>query len=247
MKWLPGGWQRDEVDRNRGTVPAGDDPGTMRYGPEPATRAQGPARQDRESGPSPLLAADARDVDVSAHSFRNLLIGGGVSGFLVVLCAATIVNKGSSVGVWIWQLIFGVLFLWFAASARGMLNSRGFLFDRSGFYARTKGEIVGVGWEEISAIGVGSLPWIQHKRPVHPERRQALEVYPVDPRFPERHPELDRWRIDEPAPMPGLPALRYRFHLPPFNRLPRFLENAVQKVAPRKWVGHYRRQLPPPQ
>lgn len=73
-----------------------------------------------------------------------------------------------------------------------------------------------------------------------------MELYPADPRFPERHPEFDRWLIEEPAPVPGLPGLRYRFHLPPMTRVPRRIEHAVQTVAPRKWVGRYGRQLPAP-
>ncbi|MGP4018043.1 hypothetical protein [Saccharopolyspora sp. 5N708] len=248
MKWLPGGWQR--ADREWATVPGrrpnhGD---TARY---TAERAAGPERGTRVQpggGHRPtLLGADAQDVDVSASSFKTLVIGGGLSGLITVLIAATLVNKGNTVGMWIAQLVFGVIFLWFISSARGMFSSRGFLLDRSGFYARTRGEVFGVTWDEVAAVGVGTLPWIQHRRPVAPERRQALEIYPADPGFAARHPEFDRWRIDEPPSMPGLPGERYRFHLPPFSRLPKTLEGAVQKIAPHKWVGQYRRQLPPPQ
>jgi hypothetical protein len=244
MKWLPGGWQR--ADQERGTVPRRTvaEHGTAKYPePPPAARSGG----EHPPHGATLLGAQAQDVDVSANSFRNLLVGGGISGFLTVLCAASLVNQGGGVGLWIWQLVFGVIFLWFVGASRGMLSSRGFLLDRSGFYARTRGEVVGVAWGEIKAVGVGSLPWIQHNRPVHPERRQALEIYPADPGFDARHPELERWRIDEPASMPGLPGVRYRFHLPPFSRLPRQLEHAVQMVAAQKWVGHYKRELPKPQ
>jgi hypothetical protein len=194
-----------------------------------------------------LLGTDAQDVDVSATSFKTLLIGGGVSGLLTVLIAATLVNNGSTVGMWIWQLVFGVIFLWFVSASRGMLSGRGFLFDRSGFYARTRGEVFGVTWDEIAAVGIGTLPWVQHRRPVSPEQRTALEIYPADPGFAVRHPEFERWRIEEPPSMPGLPGERYRFHLPPFSRLPKTLEGAVQAIAPAKWVGQYRRHLPPPQ
>ncbi|KAA5832711.1 hypothetical protein ABT337_12910 [Saccharopolyspora hirsuta] len=252
MKWLPGGWERaDRVDnQQRQTVPARplDGRTTARYTSEraavqePATRVQpGPGHRPT------VLGADARDVDVSASSFKALLIGGGISGLCTVLIAATLVNQGSSVGLWIWQLVFGVIFVWFIAGSRGVLNGRGFLIDRSGFYARTSGEVFGVAWDEIKAVGIGTLPWIQHRRPVAPERRQALEFYPADPGFAARHPELERWRVTEPASMPGMPGERYRFHLPPFSRLPKTLEAAVQDVAPQKWVGHYRRQLPKPQ
>ncbi|WP_188985420.1 hypothetical protein [Saccharopolyspora thermophila] len=244
MKWLPGGWQRaDRVDQERATVPARARD-TARYTsgppPEPATRVQ-PGVGHRPV----LLSADAHDVDVSASSFRMLLVGGGISGLLTVLMAAALVNSGSSVGLWIGQLVFSVLFLWFITASRGMLSSRGFLIDRSGFYARTRGEVFGVAWDEIKAVGVGTLPWIQNSRPVAPERRQALEFYPADPGFAARHPELDRWLVAEPPSMPGLPGERYRFHLPPFSRLPRNLEAAVQAVAPQKWVGQYKRRLPP--
>ena len=212
---------------------------------DPAQSAE-PATQSVQPQSASGLGPDAHDVDVSAASFRLLLIGGGISGFLTVLCAASLVDKGSSASTWLWQLVFGVIFLWFLTASRGIFSGRGFLLDRSGFYARTRGEVVGVPWTEIAAVGVGSLPWIQNKRLSHPERRQAFEVYPADPGFVARHPEFDRWRVDEPPPMPGLPGVRYRFHLPPVSRLPRYLEHAVQAVAPRKWVGHYRREQPAP-
>ncbi|GAA2778677.1 hypothetical protein [Saccharopolyspora taberi] len=247
MKWLPGGWARaDRVDPERGTVPAGQNQrGTARYtaADDETVRAQ-PRQQDRPPAPT-VLSGEAQDVDVSASTFRTLLIGGGISGLFTVLCAATLVNRGATVGMWVWQLVFGVIFLWFLSSSRGMLSSRGFLLDRSGFYARTRGEVVGVSWDEIAAVGVGSLPWIQHNRPIPPDRRHALEFYPADRGFAARHPEFERWRVEEPPSMPGLPAERYRFHLPPFSRLPRSLEHGVQAVAPRKWVGHYKRELPP--
>jgi hypothetical protein len=253
MKWLPGGWQRSENAEHE-TTPRRTTPypeWTAKIGnsqAEPATKVQsGTPGQSPAKGPTGAtgLAPDAQDVDVSATSFRTLLIGGGISGLLTVLCAAALVNNGASPTMWLWQLLFGVIFLWFITASRGMLASRGFLFDRSGFYVRTKGEVFGVPWTEVGAVGVGSLRWIENKRPVHPERRQALEIYPADPAFPDRHPEFDRWLVEESAPMPGLPGLRYRFHLPPINRLARHLERATQTVAPRKWVGQYRRHQPP--
>lgn len=250
MKWLPGGWQRaDRGGREWATSPRRSaDGGTVRYDGAhngPGTRVY--AREERPAEPpAPVgLGPEARDVDVSAGSFRMLLIGGGLSGFLTVLCAATLVTSGNSVGTWFWQLVFGVVFLWFAVSARGMLSSRGFLLDRSGFYARTRGEVFGVPWQEISAIGVGSLPWIEQNRPVHPQRRVALEFYPADPHFPARHPELERWLVEEPPSLANTPGVRYRFHLPPFARVPRHVEEAVRAVAPTKWLGRYRRNLPP--
>ncbi|MCX2732271.1 hypothetical protein OOZ19_18695 [Saccharopolyspora sp. NFXS83] len=252
MKWLPGGWQRaDRSEREWATVPGrvtGKSDATARFGAErggPGTRVYDKHDRPAETAAPIGLGPEAQDVDVSAGSFRLLLIGGGLSGFGTVLCAATLANNGSSVGVWIWQLVLGIIFLGFVLSSRGMLNSRGFLLDRSGFYARTLGEVYGVSWNEISAIGIGSLPWIEQKRPVHPERRVALEFYPADPGFGGRHPELDRWRVEEQPSLPGTSSVRYRFHLPPFTRLPRAVERAVQTVAPRKWVGHYRRHLPP--
>ncbi|MDR7301103.1 hypothetical protein [Haloactinomyces albus] len=275
MKWLPGGWQRadrvgdnrrgtDRVDTQRATVPrraAPEQPtvaqraqsphrATAQY-PEQRPHASGPATktyakdQDVPAAPAPMLGVEARDVDVSAAAFRNLLVGGGISGFLTVLCAAALSGSGGSVWLWIWQIVFGAIFLWFLASAKGTLSSRGFLLDRGALYARTRGEVFGVPWDEIVAAGVGSLPPIQQKRMVPPDRRRAFEFYPADSAFVHRHPEFERWRVEEPAPMPGLPGIRYRFHLPPLSRLPRHLEHAVQDVAPQKWIGHYRRELPP--
>lgn len=222
--------------------------GTARYTSEHAA-TQGPAtRVQPGPGHRPVvLGADARDVDVSASMFRALVIGGGLSGLGTVLVAAALVNKGSTVGLWVWQLVFAVLFLWFIVGSRGVFNGRGFLVDRSGFYARTTGEVFGVSWDEIKAVGIGTLPWVQHGRLVAPDRRQALEFYPADPGFAARHPELERWRVIEPASLPGMPDERYRFHLPPFSRLPRALEGAVQDVVPQKWVGHYKRSLPGPE
>ncbi|MEV4644049.1 hypothetical protein [Saccharopolyspora sp. NPDC049426] len=242
MKWLPGGWQRADWSEPTRTIPRG----TARYtsGRQAAEPHPPPA-----GAPAPtMLGADAHDIDVSSASFRSLLIGGGISGLGTVLIAAALVNNGSTAGMWFWQLVFGVAFLWFVMGSRGMLRGRGFLIDRSGFYARTMGEVVGVDWREIKAVGIGALPWIENKRPVNPERRRALEIYPADAGFMDRHPELDRWLVEEPPTVQGLPPDRYRFHLPPFSRLPKDLEAAVKDIAPQKWVGQYRRHLPrPPQ
>lgn len=248
MKWLRGGWSRaDWVDpqqrtMQQRTMPAGqqDSTGTRRY-----TSEHG--QQPDQPRPAGLLSPQARDVDVSAAGFRMLLVGGGLSGLMTVLCAATLTYKGNSVGMWLWQLLFGVLFLWFVNATRGMLNGRGFLLDHSGFYVRTRGEVFGVPWQEIGAIGVGTLPWVEHRRPVHPERRVALEFYPTDPGFADRHPEWERWRVTEPPSIAGTPGERYRFHLPPFSRLPKTLEGAVRGIVPRKWIGQYRREQPPTQ
>lgn len=240
MKWLPGGWQRADWSETTRTIPRS----TARY------TSQGQAGYPAAApGPQPtLLGADARDVDVSAAGFRSLLIGGGISGLGTVLAAASLANNGSSVGMWIWQLIFAGAFIWFVLGSRGMLRGRGFLIDRSGFYARTMGEVYGVDWSEIKAVGIGTLPWIQDRKLVNPERRRALEIYPADPGFAERHPEMERWWIEERPTVQGLPPDRYRFHLPPFSRLPKELERAIRDIAPQKWIGTYRRELPrPPQ
>lgn len=272
MRWLPDGWQRGrQADSERATTPhrsatadaraqGAERTRRLRGNPAPAAgpeQPQGTARLsvDDDAGRAPgssersgraMLAADARDVDVSAASFRNLVVGGGVSGFVTVLCAAALVDSAGSAWLWLWQLISGVAFLWFVSSARGSMSSRGFLIDRTAFYARTRGEVFGIPWSEIGAAGIGARPLVENRRPVHPERRRALELYPADPAFPARHPELERWRVEEPAPISGLPGVRYRFHLPPLSRLPHRLEEAVTASAGRKWVGHYRRHLPQP-
>jgi len=244
MKWLPGGWERADVERQRPTTPANSAERTVLHpeGPRRPSARPEPAPGGRTAG---MLSPDAQDVDVSAGSFRNLLVGGGLSGFFTVLFAAGLVNNPSSPGLWLGQIVSVMVFALFVRSAGGMLRSRGFLFDRGAFYARTRGEVFGVPWEEIAAVGIGSLPWQQHRRPTSPERRHAMELYPADPGFPGRHPELERFLVEEPAPMPGLADIRYRFHLPPMTRVPRRVEHAVQTVAPRKWIGRYGRQLPP--
>lgn len=252
MKWLPGGWQRaDRAQPERGTVPVSVAPeqGTAKYTPADAAAYAAPPPHGHNAAPAGRqggMLTDAYDVDVSASLFRNFLVGGGTSALATVLIAAVMVNQGPSIIMWLWQLLFGVAFVWFVTAGRGMLASRGFLLDRSGFYARTQGTVVGVPWQEISAVGIGQLPWIQDKRPTHPERRQALEFFPADGAFADRHPQFDRWLVQEPPPMRGLPGVRYRFHLPPFTRIPRTVEQAVRAVEPRKWVGSYQRQSQTP-
>ncbi|WP_019855185.1 hypothetical protein [Actinopolyspora mortivallis] len=268
MKWLPGGWQRaDRANPKGGTAPYStlaqhetvverrnvppDDTGTVpqrttsrRSDAPPPTRVASKAAQWSES--APLLGEHARDVDVSGAAFRNLVIGGGTSGFLTVLCAAALAGSGNGFWLWCWQIVFGVVFLWFLASAKGAMSGRGFLVDNRGIYPRTSGEVFAVPWSEITAVGVGSLRPVENRKLVPPERRRALEIFPADPGFAARYPELDRWRVEESPPMQGLPGVRYRFHLPALNRLPKRLEKAVQEAAPRVWVGQYRRKPPAP-
>lgn len=211
-----------------------------------STPVQTAGRNPQPPAGSALLGSQARDVDVSASSFRNLLIGGGSTGLLTVLCAAALVDQGSGLWLWVWQIFFAALFLWFLAGSRGALASRGFLIDRSGLYVRSRGEVIGVSWDEISAVGVGDQPWIHNRRPTNPERQQAIEFFPADGAFPDRHPELDRWLIEEPPPRQGLPTIRYRFHIPPLSGVPKAIERAMEPIAPRKWLGHYKREPLPP-
>ncbi len=227
----------------RGTAPyRADDDG--------ATGFRGGNRATRQYTADPIgatgLGTQARDVDISVSSFRNLLVGGGITGFGTVLCAAALATQGSGVWLWVWQLLFGMAFCWFLAASPGALSSRGVLFDHTGLYVRDRGDVVGVGWDEIHGVGVGTLPWIKQGRLANPQRKQAFELYPSDPMFPTRHPHLERWRVHEPPPMHGLPGVRYRFHLPPLSGLPRRLQRAVQSVAPRKWIGRYHREPLPP-
>ncbi|GAB3544134.1 hypothetical protein J2S53_004381 [Actinopolyspora lacussalsi] len=277
MKWLPGGWQRaDRVDPEgktaprrtvpqqetvveRRNVPPGEPTppsasGSTRQDAYPSTRVQRRAGGDptsagpeRGGGRAVLLGEHARDIDVSAAAFRNLAVGGGISGFLTVLCAAALADSPGGVWLWIWQLVFGVCFVWFITSAKGSLSGRGFLVDQRGICPRTSGEVFAVPWDEVAAAGIGSLRPIENRRLVHPGRRRCLELFPADSAFPGRHPELERWRVEEPPPMQGLPSVRYRFHLPVLSRLPKRLEQAVQAAAPRVWVGNYRRRPPTPE
>ncbi|ASU77832.1 hypothetical protein CDG81_05355 [Actinopolyspora erythraea] len=251
--------QQETVVERRNVPPGGSTPpsasrrGSTRQDAYPATRVQRRAGGVGESAGAPrsggavLLGEHARDVDVSAAAFRNLAVGGGASGFLTVLCAAALAESPGGVWLWIWQLVFGVCFVWFIASAKGSFSGRGFLMDNRGICPRTSGEVFAVPWEEVTAVGVGSLRPVENRRLVHPERRRALELFPADSAFPERHPELERWRVEEPPPIQGLPAVRYRFYLPALSRLPKRLEQAIQAAAPRVWVGHYRRRIPTPE
>jgi hypothetical protein len=213
-----------------------DDGGTLKYSTE-----RPPPNRKSSSAPA-LLDPRARDVDVSSSSFRNLLIGGGFSGLGTILCAADISQRGGGLWTWFWQLAFAVVFLWFVTASRGILSGRGFLVDRSGLYMRTRGEVFGVSWDEISAAGVSTQPWIHQRRLAHPGRRCAFEFFPADRGFSARHPELERWLIDDRPPRPGLPTTRYRFFLPPLSRIPKQLEESVRTMAPRVWVGKYRRE-----
>lgn len=231
MRWLTGGWQRAEPATVRAASPVDE---TRPY--------------DSPQEPPPVMRLDsrARDIDVSGSIFRNLLVGGGITGFGTVLCAASIAESGGGLWLWFWQLVFAACFIWFVSGARGVFTGRGFMVDRNGLYVRAGGDIFGVPWNEIEAVGVGSLPWVHNRRPVHPARRQAFEFFPAGHGFAARHPELERWLVRDTPPSRGLPSARYRFFLPPLSRLPRRLESAVQSAAGRKWLGHYRRDLPHP-
>src|SRR5690606_41497356 len=185
----------------RPPVPGGGGDGGTAWLTAPGGRIPEAARGGRRR--TVLLGPGARDVDVRASSFRTFLLGGGISGLVAVLCAANLAYQGNSVGAWLLQLVSAVVFGYFLVGSRGMLNSRGFLFDRSGFYARTKGEVFGVGWDEIAAVGVSTLSCLPARPGASPGRRVALEFWAGRPGLAEGAPERDRWGGREASPSPA--------------------------------------------
>ncbi|MBP2472525.1 hypothetical protein JOF53_001397 [Crossiella equi] len=184
----------------------------------------------------------AYDLDFGVTSARWLLVAGAVSGLGTIVCAAVVANGDAKATTWVLQLLFFALFIWSAAGLRRALRGRGFVATGDALSWRSDGTVHRVPWSEIGAIGIGTLPWLNHASLVHPEQRESLELYPADPAFPARYPALDPWRVEEEPPVAGLPGTRYRFPFPPFTRLPKRIEQAVQEIQPKRWHGRYARQ-----
>ncbi|WP_156051717.1 hypothetical protein [Allokutzneria albata] len=231
MKWRRGGWER---------VPAPSSVAeTSVVNPQrpPTMKIAAPER-------ALALQPGAVDLDFGVSGARWLMLGGGISGFLAVVCAAILTDGETHPWIWLWQIVSGAAFLWFVGSARASLRGRGLIVDRRALWWRAEGTLHAVPWQEIGAVGISSRPLLDRASVVRPDQRIGLEVFPADPAFPARYPQLDQWRVDEPPPREGLPATRYRFPLPPAGRLPGKVEDAVQDVAANAWVGRYRIEAP---
>lgn len=73
-------------------------------------------------------------------------------------------------------------------------------------------------------------------------REIALDVYPVSPEAPHRHPALQPyWQPNVVPPLPGLPAYGWRFPLPPVLSISQDIGQGVQLHQPSRWLGGYRR------
>ncbi|MCK2243596.1 MULTISPECIES: hypothetical protein [unclassified Crossiella] len=225
MQWRRGGWEREAPPTQ--VNPVLTDP----------TKRSATRKMAAPKVANPL----AYDLDFGAASARWLLLAGALFGLATVACAAVIANGDAKGTTWVAQLIFAALFLWSVFSIRGTLRGRGVIATGDALSWRSDGSVHRIPWSEIGAVGVGTLPWFNHASLVHPEQREALEIFPADPSFPARNPALDRWRVEEEPPMPGLPGTRYRFPFPPFTRLPKRIEQAVQEIQPKRWHGRYPR------
>jgi hypothetical protein len=139
--------------------------------------------------------------------------------------------------------------LFFCALAAVMFPLRrhrlpGVAVDAAGIWWYRDRRATLVPWPEIAGVGVGYLqaPAAAVVGGSSPGQRKnlALEVFLHTPDLPAGS-ALRTWSATEPAPAPTLPADRLRFVMPA-GADRRDLHAAVERYAPRLWVGEYARE-----
>jgi hypothetical protein len=108
-----------------------------------------------------------------------------------------------------------------------------------------------LGWDEVAGVGIGyeQPPEIPTLRPgkyladklLDQRRHIAAEVFPRDPQVVGRHPILLPYRREQDPPSAGLPAVRWRFPLPPMARLTAHVERGVETFQRERWLGWFAR------
>ncbi|WP_375546521.1 hypothetical protein [Actinophytocola gossypii] len=190
-------------------------------------------------------------LDVGTTDGRKAVIGSVVAGILGLLAVVSGVLAASDdgVGVGIVLIVVGVLLLLpgvFALVARDKLfRPRRLVIEPPGLrWDDPKGAPWAVRWNELAAVAVTRRPVrrftvgvsdaIAHKasdKLLGDNALVWLDLYPADPGFATRHPELAHlWQHD------GLQH-GYRFPLGGNVRFVPGIEHAVGRFAPHLWRG----------
>lgn len=166
----------------------------------------------------------------------NAVAGGDLDGGVATVIGGTITGF----------FALGLLFCVLAAAVFPARRHRlpGVAVDAAGIWWYRDRHATLVPWPDIAGVGIGHLraPSVAQVAgsSLGNRKNPALEVFLRTPHLPEGS-VLRTWAAAEPAPNPALPADRLRFVLPTGSD-GHGLRTAVERHAPRLWVGEYERK-----
>lgn len=158
--------------------------------------------------------------------------------------------------------IFGILWAMIVVRLPVLLQRRGLVFDERGVHYWHGESWSVLAWEDVAAVGIGyeqppDLPKIptsiegaikdvledriKDVLKLDGKRRVAVEIFPVTLESMQGHTALARYRREYPAPLEGLPSVRWRIALPPVIGVARGIGRGVESFQPQRWLGWFAR------
>jgi hypothetical protein len=177
---------------------------------------------------------------VGKKAGRQALLGGAVSGGLGLLCIISAITgqvSGGS-GVLIGVLVLGLIFLGIGVlvgvTARRVTRARRLVFDANGVrWDDPQGKAWAVRWEELSNVTISRTKQRRVQLTDYVMRRilVRLDLFPADPAFRQRHPEMEHlWEFHRVRNGYRLPL----GHAPDFIPL---IQDGMQRFRPQIYGG----------
>lgn len=207
----------------------------------------------------PRFDAGATRVDIGRGSVKALFVFLPLLVAACVACVAAVAGAADRATAIVGICFAGFFGLWLLLLLRALpriVERRGLVFDARGvhFWRRSAWDLLP--WPEIAAIGIG---YDEPRRPpvrrlskvladqvltavgFEHRRNIAVEIFPQSPAALDRHPDLTRYRREQPPPREGLSALRWRVVLPPLAARADEIDQAVQALRPALRLGWFER------
>ena len=248
-----------------GQVSGATSAGSMLSSPVPGDPAGSGPALDAE----PTFAPDAHRLDLGRLGAITLVVGIALTGPLGWACGYAVVTDPDPAVKAIagfFGLLFGGLCLLFIGNFWRVTRPRGIVVGAAGiwFWHGTSWDLVR--WTQAARVGLSyemppELPtiggpmahlkarvsgWLKDRiygaLRVTDKRGIALEIVPMREEDLAKLPGLLRYRAKEPAPMPGLPPVRWRVALPGGYHSFEKLVTAGERFGGHTWEGWFRRQ-----
>ena len=210
------------------------------------------------SGPAPVRVGLGRSnvvVALAVLGFLGWIVwAGGHGAYTADSTSARVLGYGIAA-------LFAVPLVMMLRALPRFLSPRQVIVDAESLRIQHGREQVVLPWSELAAVGIGyqrapdepaPMPTTEDEAKeavqdflserahealqVSGKRRIALEIFPVRPEAVDAFPRLKPYWQRQP-PAAGLPALWWRFPLPPVDSIARQIATGIQATRPDRWVG----------
>ncbi|HEX6686650.1 MAG TPA: hypothetical protein VF062_28010 [Candidatus Limnocylindrales bacterium] len=194
-------------------------------------------------------------------TFAVLLFVGAITGVAVVGGLRAQESSARILGLAI-GAIFAIPLVMLLKALPKFLAPRYVVLDAQGLRIEHGRDHVLLPWPEVAAVGIGyegaprqaqgvprSVEAIKEQAvgrlaehasealQVSGRRRIALEIFPMRPEAGDAVSKLRPYWKALPAPMPGLPGVRWSFPLPPVTGIGERIAEGVRATQPNRWLG----------